>query len=41
MNTPTLPLPQQKRLRAHFAFTGLPFRKGVAANAMFDSTSQR
>jgi len=41
MNTPTLPLPQQRRLRAHFGFTGLPFRKGVMAHKMFDSQSQR
>jgi len=41
MNTPTIPLSQQKRLRAHFAFTGVPFRKNVAARRMFDSTSQR
>lgn len=41
MNTPTVPKPQQKRLRAHFAFTGLPFRKNVTAGQMFDSSSQR
>lgn len=41
MNTPTVPKPQQKRLRAHFGFVSLPFRKNVAANQMFDSTSQR
>jgi len=41
VNTPTVAKPQQKRLRAHFAFTGLPFRKNVGANQMFDSTSQR
>lgn len=41
MNTPTLPLPQQRRLGAHFGFTGLPFRKNVQALRMFDSQSQR
>lgn len=41
MNTPTLPVPQQKRLRAHFGFTGVPFRKNVSAAKMFDSESQR
>lgn len=41
MNTPTIPLSQQKRLRAHFGFTGLPFRKNVTARTMFDSSSQR
>ena len=41
MNTPTVPKPEQKRLRAHFAFTGLPFRKNVGSHQMFDSTSQR
>lgn len=41
MNTPTLPIPQQKRLRAHFGFTGVPFRKNVKAAKMFDSESQR
>lgn len=41
MNTPSLPVPQQKRLRAHFGFSGVPFRKNVAAARMFDSESQR
>ena len=41
MNTPTIPVPQQRRLRAHFAFTGMPFRKNVKARNMFDSQSQR
>ena len=41
MNTPTVPKGEQRRLRAHFAFTALPFRKNVASNQMFDSTSQR
>lgn len=41
MNTPTLPVPQQKRLRAHFGLSGVPFRKNVAAAQMFDSESQR
>lgn len=41
MNTPTVPKPQQLRLKAHFGLTGLPFRKNVAAHQMFDSQSQR
>lgn len=41
MNTPSIPLHHQKRLRTHFGFTGLPFRKNVKARNMFDSTSQR
>lgn len=41
MNTPTIPAPKQARLRAHFGFTGLPFRKNVAADHMFDSAAQR
>jgi len=41
MNTPTVPIPQKRRLQAHFGFTGLPFRKNVHATAMFDSQSQR
>ena len=40
-NTPTIPKPQQQRLRAHFGFTGLPFRKNVQVRHMFDSQSQR
>lgn len=40
-NTPTIPLPQQQRLRTHFGFTGLPFRKNVKIGKMFDSQSQR
>ena len=40
-NTPTIPQPQQQRLRAHFGFTGLPFRKNVQIKHMFDSQSQR
>ena len=39
--TPSLPPSQQKRLQAHFGFTGLPFRKNVVATKMFDSESQR
>lgn len=41
MNTPTVPKPQQRRLRAHFGFTALPFRKNIVAQKMFDSSSQR
>ena len=41
MSTPTIPAQQQARLRSHFAFTGLPFRKNVSARHMFDSQSQR
>ena len=41
MNTPTVPFVEQKRLRAHFGFTRLPFRKNVPAEDMFDSSSQR
>lgn len=41
MNTPTIPKPQQARLRAHFGFTALPFRKNVSSAQMFDSSSQR
>ena len=41
MNTPTIPKPQQLRLRAHFDLAGLPFRKNVGAHQMFDSQSQR
>jgi len=41
MNTHALPPAQQRRLRAHFGFTGLPFRKNVKASRMFDSSSQR
>jgi len=40
-NTSTIPQPQQQRLRAHFGFTGLPFRKNVKIGNMFDSQSQR
>lgn len=36
-----LPPSQQRRLQAHFGFTGLPFRKNVVATKMFDSESQR
>ena len=41
MNTPTIPASQQNRLRAHFGFQALPFRKNVGAHQMFDSSSQR
>ena len=41
MNTPTVPKPEKRRLQAHFAFTGLPFRKNVGSHQMFDSASQR
>ena len=40
-NTPTLPKPQQHRLRTHFGMIALPFRKNVGARHMFDSSSQR
>ncbi len=41
MNTPTIPTPQKRRLRAHFGFTGMPFHKNVPAHRMFDSRAQR
>lgn len=41
MNTPTVPEHHKRRLQAHFAFSGVPFRKNVAAADMFDSRSQR
>ena len=41
MNTPTVPFPEKRRLQAHFAFTGMPFRKNVPAHKMFDSRAQR
>lgn len=41
MNTPTIPKPQQAKLRGHFALAALPFRKNVGADQMFDSQSQR
>lgn len=41
MNTPTIPKPEQRRLRAHFGLSGLPFRKNVGAHQMFDSQAQR
>ncbi|MCP4410521.1 MAG: ATP-binding protein, partial [Gammaproteobacteria bacterium] len=37
----TVPLVHKRRLQSHFGFTGLPFRKGLKAAQMFDSTSQR
>jgi type II secretory pathway predicted ATPase ExeA len=37
----TLPYANKRRLQAHFGFTGLPFRKGIKAHNMFDSTAQR
>lgn len=41
MNTPTVPFPEKRRLQAHFAFSGMPFRKNVPAHKMFDSRAQR
>jgi type II secretory pathway predicted ATPase ExeA len=41
MNTPTVPFPQKRRLQAHFAFSGMPFRKNMPAHKMFDSRAQR
>lgn len=41
MNTPTVPEHHKRRLQAHFGFSGVPFRKNVAAADMFDSRSQR
>ena len=41
MNTPTMSPAHTQRLRAHFGFTGVPFRKNVRASRMFDSSSQR
>ena len=41
MSTPALPHSQQRRLRDHFGFARLPFRKNVPAHQMFDSESQR
>lgn len=41
MNTPTIPFPQKRRLQAHFGFTGMPFRKNMHAQQMFDSRAQR
>ena len=41
MNTPTIPFPQKRNLQAHFGLSGMPFRKNVPANKMFDSRAQR
>jgi len=41
MSNAALPNQQRRRLQAHFAFTGVPFRKNIKANAMFDSRAQR
>ncbi len=41
MNTPTVPEAYKRRLQAHFAFTGVPFRKNMVAAEMFDSRGQR
>jgi type II secretory pathway predicted ATPase ExeA len=41
MNTPTVPFAEKRRLQAHFAFSGMPFRKNTAAHRMFDSRAQR
>ncbi len=41
MNTPTMKPAHKRRLRAHFGFTGVPFRKNVHARKMFDSSAQR
>lgn len=41
MNTPSISPTHKQRLRAHFGFTGVPFRKNVHASRMFDSSSQR
>lgn len=41
MNTPTVPEPHKRRLQSHFGLAGLPFRKGITAQQMFDSASQR
>jgi type II secretory pathway predicted ATPase ExeA len=41
MNGPTIPHQYKLRLQAHFALTGVPFRKNVRANQMFDSNAQR
>lgn len=41
MNTPTVPDAYKRRLQAHFALTGVPFRKNMHAADMFDSRGQR
>jgi len=41
MNTPTVAPAHRRRLQAHFAFTGVPFRKNMAASKMFGSKAQR
>lgn len=37
----TLPSIQKRRLQAHFGLSGIPFRKNVHAQHMFDSRAQR
>jgi len=41
MNTPTIIPAHRRRLQSHFAFTGVPFRKNMAASKMFGSKAQR
>lgn len=41
MNTPTVPEAYKRQLQAHFALTGVPFRKNMVASEMFDSRGQR
>ncbi len=41
MNTPTVAPAHKRRLQAHFAFTGVPFRKNMVASKMFGSKAQR
>lgn len=41
MNTPAIPEAYKRRLQAHFALTGVPFRKNMFAADMFDSRGQR
>lgn len=41
MSQRTVPFRTKRRLQAHYGFTGMPFRKGVKASRMFDSSSQR
>jgi type II secretory pathway predicted ATPase ExeA len=41
MNTPTVAPAHKRRLQAHFAFTGVPFRKNMWASKMFGSKAQR
>lgn len=41
MSHSTVSFGNKRRLQAHYGFTGMPFRKGVHALKMFDSSSQR